>query len=116
MIEADYTFYANTYKGTLSEADFNRLLPRASAEIDALTFGRCNATLSAGAQNRVKLAMCAVIDELNATSGGVVASASNDGYSETYAVQRTATQRIKDTAAAYLATTGLMFCGGLPRC
>ena len=62
MIEADYTFYANTYHGTLSEADFNRLLPRASAEIDALTFerGRPRRAEEDGEEKHLATEMCQV--------------------------------------------------------
>lgn len=115
MIRAGYTFYVETFGGALSEEQFNSLIPKACAVVDALTFGRC-VNLPDVVADKVKSAECAVVDEMNATSGGVVASASNDGYSETYAITRTAEQRLKDAAALYLAATGLMFCGGLRRC
>lgn len=115
MIRADYAYYVRTFGGSLSEDEFNSLIPRAAATVDALTFGRCD-NLSGALADKVKSAQCAVVDEMQATSGGVVASASNDGYSETYAVTRTAEQRLKDAAALYLSATGLMFCGGLRRC
>lgn len=115
MIVADYTYYAETFGGGLSEAEFNRLAPKAAATIDALTFGRC-VNLPDPVADNVRSAMCAVVDEIDATAGGVVASASNDGYTETYAVTRTADQRLRDVASLYLAATGLMFCGGLRRC
>lgn len=113
MVSVDYTFYVRNYSGSLSEEEFDRILPRASAVVDSLIFGR---KVPDAFADRVKLAICAVVDEIDATSGGVVQSATNDGYSETYAVTRTSEQRLKDAAALYLSTTGLLFCGGLPRC
>lgn len=113
MVNADYTYYVRHFNGGLSEEEFNKALPRASAYVNALIFGRN--VPDAYAEN-VMSAVCAVVDEIDATSGGVVASASNDGYSETYAVNRTAEQRLYDAAYLYLASTGLLFRGGLPRC
>ena len=40
MTYSDYTFYQNSYKGTLSEGEYSRLVPRACAEIDRMTSGR----------------------------------------------------------------------------
>lgn len=115
MIEADYTFYRLTYGGTLAEEDFTRLRTRARVEIENITFGRSNGATDPDTVERVKLAECAVIDELTRTENGVVVSASNDGYSETYQVTRNARQRLYDAAARYLALTGLLYCGGLAR-
>lgn len=116
MIEADYNFYNLTYGGTIAEEDFNRLRKRACIEIENMTFGRVNGAKDTETVERVKLAECAVIDELTRIENGVVVSASNDGYSETYQVNRNARQRLSDVAARYLALTGLMYCGGFPRC
>lgn len=113
MVQPDYAYYALNYNGGLSEEEFARILPRATAVVNSLIFGR---KVPDAVADNVRSAICAVVDEIDATSSGVVASATNDGYSETYAVTRTSEQRVKDAAALYLSTTGLLFCGGLPRC
>lgn len=112
MAYSDYSFYTNEYKGTISEAAYSRLLPRASAEIDRMTFNRAR---TATGENlvAVKMAECAVIDELNyqGTGGtGDVVSESNDGISRSYSagVAKTARQRINAAADTYLTNTG--FC------
>lgn len=116
MVEADYNFYSLVYGGTMPEDDFNRLRTRARIEIENLTFRRVNNVTDESVIERVKLAECAVIDELTRTENGVVVSASNDGYSETYQTNRNAKQRLYDAASRYLALTGLLYCGGFPRC
>lgn len=114
-MNADYIFYTQTYGGTMTEEEFSRYYPKAKATIEALTFGRSE-TATGKVALKVQQAICAVVDELGATSNGILASASNDGYSETYAVSRSAEQRLQDAAYLYLASTGLMFRGGLRRC
>lgn len=108
----DYAFYQG-FGGQLSEADFLRLRAQAWAYLEALTMGRVNSALPGPAAERVKRACCAVADEYAAQEqGGEVASASNDGYSETYAGSgRTAAQRLYDAAALHLAVTGLLYAG-----
>lgn len=108
----DYAFY-QAMGGTLSEADFMRLRGRAWAYLEALTIGRVGKALLGPTAERVKRACCAVVDECAAQEkGGEVVSASNDGYSETYAGSgRTAAQRLYDAAALYLVPTGLLYAG-----
>lgn len=108
----DYGFY-RAIGGTLSEADFLRLCGTAWAYLDGLTLGRVGRPLPARSAERVKRACCAVADEYAAQEkGGEVVSASNDGYSETYAGSgRTAGQRLYDAAALYLVPTGLLYAG-----
>ena len=111
MAYSDYTFFQNEYRGTVAESVYTRLLPRATAEIDRMTFNRARSatgeTLLA-----VKLAECAVLEELNyqGTQGaGDVVSESNDGISRSYSSgsAKTARQRINAAADTYLANTGL---------
>lgn len=108
----DYAFY-QAMGGTLSEADFMRLWGHAWAYLEALTMGRVGKALLGPTAERVKRACCAVVDECAAQEkGGEVVSASNDGYSETYAGSgRTAAQRLYDAAALYLVPTGLLYAG-----
>lgn len=105
MVYADYDFYTAVYGGkTISADDWPALAMRASAYIDTLTFGR----LAAGVpvDDAVRLAVCAVAEteqrwaQAEARPAGL-ASASNDGYSETYAnADRLAAQRGADRLAA----------------
>lgn len=108
----DYAFY-QALGGTLGEEDFLRLRGRAWAYLDALTLGRVNRLLPGPSAERLKRACCAVAEEYAAQErGGEVSSASNDGYSETYAGSgRTAGQRLYDAAALHLAPTGLLYAG-----
>lgn len=108
----DYAFY-RAMGGTLSEEEFMRLRGKAWAYLDTLTMGRVDKAIPGPAAERVKRACCAVADEYAAQEkGGEVVSASNDGYSETYAGSgRTAAQRLYDAAVLYLAPTGLLYTG-----
>lgn len=109
---ADYFYYQETYRGTMPEADFNRLSRQASYYIDSLTFGRIQGDWLDS--SRVKDACCAVAEQMRRQEqGGEVASATNDGYSETYITSgKTPAQRQYATVAQYLGMTGLMYRGG----
>lgn len=110
---ADYSFYVETYRGTETEEQFDRMSVRAVAEVDRLTFGRA-ATATGLNLTAVKLAQCAVVDELAYMErGGEVTSESNDGVSRSYAAgaARSKAQRIADAARVYLAVTNLCFAG-----
>lgn len=111
MAYSDFTFYQNSYKGVLTEAEYSRLVPRACAEIDRMTSGRArNVTGSIG--KAVRFAECAVVDELNyqgIAGAGDITSESNDGISRSYAstTAKTSRQRIIAAADTYLEWTGL---------
>ena len=111
MAYSDYTFYKNTYKGTLSDGEYSRLVPRACAEIDRMTSGRAkNASGCIG--KAVRYAECAVVDELNyqgIAGAGDITSESNDGISRSYAsgTAKSSRQRIIAAADTYLEGTGL---------
>lgn len=111
---ADYTFYLNDYRGQAVREDFDRLAVLASAHINRITFGRALNAKGADLE-AVKLAMCAVVDELyKQEHGGVIASESNDGISRSYvtgAVAKSPSQRIYSAAAVYLSDTNLLFVG-----
>ena len=106
MAYADYDFYSNVYKGTLSKADFERLAERASDYID----GRTNYILkTAGIPDdmteRVKKACCALSEIIqNNEAGGVKTSEKVGDYAVSYAegTFRTAEQRLDDTLQLYL--------------
>lgn len=110
---ADHKFYTDTFYGTLSEEDFKRLSVRATAEINRITFNRA-ATATGADLEAVKLAQCAVVEELyKIEMGGDIASESNDGVSRSYAsgAARSKMQRIVEAARVYLDTTNLCFAG-----
>lgn len=109
---ADYAFYKDTYKGKAAEDTFSRLSVLANAHIDRMTHNKAQTATGADLE-KVKLAFCAVIDEVaKQESGGVIASESNDGISRTYATgTKTATQLIHAAAAVFLDSTSLLFAG-----
>ena len=109
---ADYTFYTGTYKGTLPEADCDRLSVRAGAEINRVTFQRAQEATGDDLM-AVKYAECAVVDELSyqAQGGsGDIVSESNDGISISYAstVAKSSRQRIDAAAFTWLCSTNLL--------
>lgn len=112
---SDYTFYAETYKGQLKEAEYERQVVRATAEIDRLTFGRAAQIAPGEMPDAIKLAECAVIDELARQSvggAGDIVSETNDGISRSYAsgVVRSSRQRIESAAMVFLANTNYCCC------
>ena len=117
MIYADYTFSAALRGGVVrGEEFFPRLSRLASAFIDAITYGRA-ATATGIDSEKVKDACCAVCDVIyQEENGGEVASASNDGYSESYVTSGKSIDRKKyDAAAVFLSPTGLLY-SGVERC
>lgn len=113
---ADFAFYKDTYNGALTEAEYDRFSVRASAEINRITSQKAK-TATGELLELVKLAECAVIDELNYQSfggSGDVTSESNDGISRSYAtgvVAKSSRQRIDAAAFTWLSDTNLLFVG-----
>lgn len=110
MAYSDFEFYSSEYSGTMAEAEYNRLLIRATAEIDRMTNGKAK-TAVGDVLTAVKFAECAVIDELNyqgIAGAGDVTSESNDGISRSYAgATKSARQRIQAAADVWLYNTNL---------
>ena len=109
MSYADYTYYSGTYKGKLTQDEFNSAALLASALIDSYTMGRA---AEAGTEyaERLKIACCAMADRLSC--GATVRHASNDGYSETYETGGHSFGRdVFNIASMYLGDTGLMYAG-----
>ncbi len=108
-----YTEYTSNFGGKLSEADFDRFSFRADKEIDNATLERCKNLTEI--PEEVKKCSFELIEYLskNAKNGSAsaVSSFSNDGYSVSYADQKTAEKQIYDIIYTYLASTGLMYCG-----
>lgn len=113
-MRADYLFYQGEYLGTVSEDEFSRLAIRAGAEINRLTMGRA-ATATGADLEAVKMAECAVIDELyHIAQGGDITSETNDGISRSFAsggVVLSKAQRITAAASPWLSGTNMLFVG-----
>ena len=110
---ADYTFYLTEYHGAASDAEYTRLSVRAAAYVDRMTNGRAKTAVGDNL-TAVKMAECAVVDELAAQEqGGIVTSESNDGISRSFAtsVVKSNTQRIYAAAEVFLSNTNLCFAG-----
>lgn len=99
--------------GTLGELEYLPAARQALAYLDAITLGRAS-NASGPAAVKVAAAICALADEYHrqATSKEV-ASANNDGYSETYVTSgKTGEDKLRTIAVQYLAMTGLLYRGG----
>lgn len=107
MAYADYSFYKNVYRGTLSEAEFARLSERASDYIDSRTeYILKKAGISDEMSERVQKACCALADTIRGNErGGVKTSEKVGNYSVSYAAgtQRSDAQKLDDTIQIYLA-------------
>lgn len=107
MAYANYDYYSGIYKGTLSEADFDRLSERASDHIDGRTdYILKKAGIPEELEERVKKACCALAEVIcqNESGGGKV-SEKVGNYSVSYASgsSRTAEQKMDDIMQLYLA-------------
>lgn len=114
MRTVSFSFYQESYHGTLPEEAFNRQLNPAAALVDDLTMGRAAGALTEEELLRVNLALCAVIDAKadNAEIAGAT-SMENDGVSISYGVQyvQDGSKRERDAAVLYLAQTNLLYRG-----
>lgn len=129
----DYDFYKDTYKGDMSESDFNKLVIRASFEVQKNIFDRD----IKGYEDEVQLATCSIADILykveqleqnksklasSAKEDKVVASESVADLSRTYANTTKITDldleisnqksKITEELSRYLLNTGLLYRGG----
>ena len=107
-----YDEYKN-YGGKLNNTDFNRFSFRAEREVDNATLNRCKEMEKI--PEEVKRCVVELVDYIskNAQNGSIslVSGFSNDGYSVSFANNKTAEQQIYDIIYTYLASTGLMYCG-----
>lgn len=110
---ADFDFYKTTFGGTAGEAEFSRFSTLAGANINQITGGRAK-TATGEILEAVKMAECAVVDELiSQAQGGVITAESNDGISRSYATAavKSQAQRIYSAAEVFLCNTNLLFVG-----
>jgi hypothetical protein len=121
---ADYTYYTGTYLGTsiATEAEFDQLALRASAELDLLAHDRVAAVITDNTEtdliDDIAMATCAMAEELQrqATEGtDGVKSESVGSHSITFTdgslSTRTGQTRLLRVAKTYLSTSGLLFQG-----
>ena len=93
MLYADFEYYKETYKGTLTEDSFNSLILKASREIDKnvntrLTEIKIN-NLQDKAQEQLKYTACALsdlLDKKEESSNRKITSYSIDGVTKNFKV------------------------------
>lgn len=114
MLTVDYEFYKSAYHGAaIGESEWPVFSRDAAAYVDAITFGRITDSLPADTLERCRMAICAVAErDFQQSQGGEVASASNDGYSESYVTSgQTPAQRRRAAASDWLYPTRLLYRG-----
>jgi len=116
----DYTFYTGTYGGSaVASSEFLPLAIKASAMMDMLSSNRIAAIITLDDDDatieKIKLATCAVIDEMYKvdSAGGILSSESVGSHSVSYALPKNTSfsQRFVGVAAPFLVGTGLLFRG-----
>lgn len=123
----DYVFYKDTYKGNMPEEDFNKLVIRASYEVQKNIFNRD----ITGYEDEVQLATCSVADILlkieilenkkeTIFSKQTLKSESVGDYSRTFDTTSVSDievqisnqkEKIKEELKKYLLITGLLYRG-----
>ena len=117
-----YAYYISTYRGNLTEEEFEKAIIPATAHVRRITFGRADQNMEL---DEVKLATCAICDLLandekarSQHSGRTVVSENTDGYSVTYESGRNGdtaddllTRKIYKSAELYLEPSGLLYAG-----
>ena len=103
---ADYDYYKNTYRGRMGEDDFAVCGAAASRLMDGVTDDRA-ATAPKSMAARLRDCCCEVADNRlalaqagEATHGGLLSAANNDGYSESYTGFAAAEARLAHSAEA----------------
>lgn len=121
----EYDFYRNEYGGSsIASVDFDFVARRASYEVNSLTFDRAEAIINLGTNthliDRIKMATCAVAEELNHNAARVSAPLGIDSESiGDHSVKYTSASQLKEQEACavyeaveqYLGLTGLMYRG-----
>ena len=114
MEAVSYEFYRDTYHGELTQAAFEHARVFAEAYVDDITMGRIPYAPEESVALRIRLAVCAVADLYDLTSSRTgIAAETNDGISVTYesGTGRSEERALYNTAAVYLAQTGLLYRG-----
>ena len=122
---ADYRFYASTYHGGLTEAEYISAGMKADAYLRQVTMGRCEAPgLPEKVRLSLQLAACALANHVKLVEDSEfaagIASKSNDGVSVSFRARSAADVNREQYAivSGYLGWTGLLYrgMGGGCRC
>lgn len=105
MVTISYEFYKDSYRGSLSEDDFNKCILKATKFVSNRTNNRID-TISDDNINQdlvtdIKLCICNVIDKVqyySESNGKVIASQSSGKISESYVVDSSRTSVERDIA------------------
>lgn len=105
MVTVSYEFYKDSYRGSISEDDFNKCIFKATRLVSNRTNSRID-TISDDDTNQdlvtdIKLCICNVIDKVqyySESNGKVIASQSSGKMSESYVVDSSKTSVEKDIA------------------
>ena len=122
---ADYTYYLDTYGGTIIPAEaFEKTMRDASREVNRYTLERAEAVLAANSDlsliEKIKFAACAVAEVIYQYGNQLmarrdIASESVGDHSVSYLstdqLRANEVHAISETIEGYLGLTGLMFLG-----
>lgn len=117
MLYADYTFYRDTFKGSVDEPTFNNQIVEATYYIKSLTRGNID---EKNIPDSVKMATCSIIGVLaeekkQNSINSVIASESVGNHSRSYQNRIKSSEEIEKEklrlAKMYLSGTGLMYQG-----
>lgn len=113
-----YVFYTDTYKGTLDEAEFDKLNRTIQAELDYITWGKIEALEEI--TDEIRFTICEMIDiekSAEATGGREIASESVGSHSVSYvasgenSVFSNPTVQKLSVIKKWLGRTGLLYRG-----
>lgn len=114
MVQVDYSFYLNSYKGVkILEKDWNRLSQKSIQRLNSFTFGRIPDDWESSTwANQAKYAICEMSEciQVQEKSSGKT-SENIDGYSVSYDTNNDLESKLYDIAYLYLGYTGLMSFG-----
>ena len=122
---ADYTYYLDTYGGTVIPAEaFEKAMRDASREVNRYTLERAEAVLAANSDlsliEKIKFAACAVAEVIYQYGNQImgrrdIASESVGDHSVSYLstdqLRANEVHALSETIEGYLGLTGLMFLG-----
>lgn len=105
MVTVSYEFYKDSYRGSLSEDDFNKCILKATRLVSNRTNNKID-TISDDDANQdlvtdIKFCICNVVDKVqyyNTSNGKVIASQSSGKISESYVVDSSKTSVERDIA------------------
>lgn len=105
MVTVSYEFYKDSYRGSLSEDDFNKNILKATRLVSNRTNSRIDIVsgddTNQGLVTDIRLCICNVIDKVqyySESNGKVIASQSSGKISESYVVDSSKTSVERDIA------------------